>query len=77
MNFKEGPASVGEELLKYKGNNDVADAFKNIYATFADESSPAVKDVVNILVRRYGLDAPIASREVIYPLRMLRSRSTA
>jgi len=68
VNFKDGPDSVREELLRYKGNKDVADAFRAMRGHFSGESSPGTMGVVDILVKRYGLDRPLANREVISPL---------
>jgi hypothetical protein len=71
VNYRNGPASVKEELVKYKGNRDVADAFKHIQHDFMDESSSGTKDVVDILVRRYGLERAFAIKEVLSPLKYL------
>jgi len=73
VNFKSGPASVGEELLNYKGNKDVKDGFKAIYRYFDDESSIGTKDVANILVKRYGLDRAFANKEIIIPIKKLKA----
>lgn len=72
VNFKDGPVSVKEELLKYKGNKDVTDAFKVIRRDFDHETSPGTKDVVNILTVRYRLDRALAFKEVMYPIRSLK-----
>lgn len=74
VNFKDGPVSVKEELLKYKGNKDVMDAFKAIYKHFNDESSSGTKDVANILIKRYGLERSFANKEIIVPIRNLKSK---
>jgi hypothetical protein len=74
VNFKEGPVSVKEELLKYKGNKDVSDAFKVIYRYFNDESSSGTKDVADILTKRYGLERVFANQEIITPIKNLKSR---
>ncbi len=71
VNFKDGPASVKEELARYKGNRDVADAFKAIDRHFHDESSSGTKDVADILVKRYGLERVFANREIIAPVKIL------
>ena len=71
VNFKTGPDSVRKELLRYKTNHDVADAFGAMRKLFEDEASIAVKDVRNILVLRYGLNIALANREIIYPMRRL------
>jgi len=72
VNFKDGPVSVREEILKYKGNKDVADALKVIRRDFDNETSSGTKDVVNILAVRYGLDRALAVKEVMYPIRSLK-----
>jgi len=74
VNFKDGPVSVKEELAKYKGNKDVADAFKAIYRHFDDESSSGTKDVADILVKRYGLERVFANREITAPIKILRAK---
>ncbi|MFH0764107.1 MAG: hypothetical protein V1927_03810 [Candidatus Omnitrophota bacterium] len=71
VNFKDGPASVKEELAKYKGNKDVGDAFRAIRRYFDSENSSGTKDVVNILTKRYGLNRMLAVKEVIYPINQL------
>jgi predicted nucleotidyltransferase len=71
VNFKDGPDSVREELLRYKGNLEVEDAFGGMRRLFNRESSPGVKDVADILISRYGLERARANNEVIYPLRKL------
>lgn len=73
VNFKNGPASVGEELLHYRGNKDVKDGFKAIYRYFNDESSIGTKDVANILVQRYGLERAFANKEIIVPIKKLKT----
>ncbi|MFH0838671.1 MAG: hypothetical protein V1893_00600 [Candidatus Omnitrophota bacterium] len=73
VNFNDGPVSVLEELSKYKGNKDVADALKVILRDFDHETSSGTKDVVDILTVRYGLDRALAVKEVIYPIRGLKS----
>lgn len=72
VNFKDGPVSVREELSKYKGNKDVADANKMILRDFDHETSSGTKDVVNILTVRYGLDRALAVKEILYPIRSLK-----
>ncbi len=74
VNFKDGPVSVKGELLKYKGNKDVKDAFKAISMHFNDESSSGTKDVVNILIKRYGLERAFANKEIIVPIKNLKSK---
>ena len=74
VNFKEGPVSVKEELLKYKGNKDVLDAFKAIYRCFNNESSLGTKDVADILTKRYGLERVFANQEIIAPMKNLKSK---
>jgi len=71
VNFEDGPDSVKKELLKYKGNPDVEDAFGSIKTLLNDESAPGVKDIVRILVNRYGLERAFANKEAIYPFRKL------
>lgn len=71
VNYKEGPDSVKKELKKYKDNTDVKEAFKVIPALFGEETSEGVRDVVNILARRYGLDIDFARREVFAPFQKL------
>ena len=73
VNFKNGPVSVREELLRYKSNKDVKDAFKAISRHFDSESSSGTKDVVNILVNRYGLERAFANREVVSPIKILEA----
>lgn len=73
VNFKDGPVSVREELSKYKSNKDVKDAFKAIRGYFDSEASTGTKDVANILVKRYGLKRVFANREIVFPIRMLKS----
>jgi hypothetical protein len=73
VNFKDGPVSVREALLKYKSNKDVLDAFKTIYRHFNDESSSGTKDVASILVKRYGLERAFANKEIIAPVKILKS----
>jgi hypothetical protein len=72
VNFKDGPVSVKEELLKYKGNKDVLDARKAIYRYFNDESSLGTKDVADILIKRYGLGRAFANKEIIAPIKNLK-----
>jgi hypothetical protein len=72
VNFKDGPVSVKEEISKYKGNKETADALKVIRRDFDNETSSGTKDVVNILVTRYGLDRALAFKEVMYPIRSLK-----
>ncbi len=74
VNFKDGPISVREELLKYNGNKDVLDAFKAIYRSFDDESSSGTKDVADILIKRYGLERAFANKEIIAPIKILKSK---
>jgi len=74
VNFKDGPVSVREELLKYKGNKDVLDAFKAIYRHFDNESSSGAKDVADILIKRYGLKRAFANKEIIVPIKNLKSK---
>ncbi|OGX52503.1 MAG: hypothetical protein A3G37_03815 [Omnitrophica WOR_2 bacterium RIFCSPLOWO2_12_FULL_46_30] len=74
VNYKEGPDSVREELIKYKDNADVKEALKVIPALFGEETSEGVRDVGNILVRRYGLDINFARREVLAPFQKLDLR---
>lgn len=71
VNYKEGPDSVRKELIKYKDNSDVKEAFKVIPALFKEETSEGVRDVVNILAQRYGLDISFARREVFTPFQKL------
>ncbi len=73
VNFQDGPISVREELLKYKSNKDVKDAFKAIYRYFDSETSAGTKDVVNILVQRYGLQRVFANKEVVSPIKNLKA----
>jgi hypothetical protein len=73
VNYKNGPSSVKEELLRYKGNTDVTDAFKHIKRNFQTESSRGTKDVIDILVKRYGLERAFAGKEVTYPLKYLNT----
>jgi len=73
VNFKSGPASVTEELLNYSGNRDVEDGFSAIYRYFEDESSIGTKDVADILVRRYGLERTFANREIVVPIKQMKS----
>ena len=72
VNYEEGPDSVNKELSRYRDNPDVKNALKATKEFFSDESSQGTKDVVDILVRRYGLDRPRANREVISPLRLIK-----
>ena len=72
VNFKNGPVSVKEELLNYKGNKDVKDGFKAICRYFDNESSIGTKDVANILVTRYGLERTFANKEIIVPIKNLK-----
>lgn len=72
VNYGEGPDSINREVLRYRDNPDVRDALKAIKELFNDESSQGTKDVVYILVQRYGLDRPRANREVISPLRLVK-----
>ncbi len=74
VNFKDGPISVREELLKYKGNKDVIDAFKAIYYHFDSEVSAGTKDVADILVERYGLERTFANKEIISPFAILKAQ---
>jgi len=74
VNFKDGPVSVKEELSKYQGNKDVADAFKAIHRHFNDGSSSGTKDVADILMKRYGLKRDFANQEVVAPIKGLKSR---
>ncbi|OGW78015.1 MAG: hypothetical protein A3C51_01715 [Omnitrophica bacterium RIFCSPHIGHO2_02_FULL_46_20] len=73
VNFKDGPVSVRKELSKYKSNKDVKDAFRAIRGYFDSEASAGTKDVANILVKRYGLKRVFANREIVFPIRMLKS----
>jgi len=72
VNYGEGPDSVNREVLRYRDNPDVQDALKAIKEVFDDESSQGTKDVVDILMQRYGLDRPRANREVVSPLRLVK-----
>ncbi|MCB4757674.1 MAG: hypothetical protein LHV69_11705, partial [Elusimicrobia bacterium] len=62
------------KFSKYKDNPDVKEAFKVIPALFGDETSDGVRDVSNILFRRYGLDINFAKREVRAPFNKLGLR---
>lgn len=72
VNYGEGPNSVNREVSRYRDNADVQAALKAIKEVFNDESSQGTKDVVDILVKRYGLDRSSANREVISPLRLVK-----
>lgn len=71
VNFDNGPDAVSEELLKYRDNLDVKDAFIAIKNLFKRESSKGVRDVTRILTTRYGLSMPLANREVTAPFNRL------
>ena len=71
--FKEGPKSVREELLKYKENPDVRDAFEAIGRLFGSVTSTGAKDVSDILVVRYGLQRNLANREVTSPIKVFQA----
>ena len=71
VNYEEGPDTVNKEIFKYKTNADAQDAFRTIKESFNNESSRGTRDVVDILVRRYGLDRPRAIREVVSPLKLI------
>lgn len=71
VNFEDGPDSVKRELLRYKGNRDVEDAFDGIKPLLSSESAPGVKNIVEILINHYGLERARANKEVIYPFRKL------
>jgi len=73
VNYESGPDSVNKELLKYKDNVDVKDAFKAINGFFKNESSKGTEDVNNILTTRYGLSIHLANREVLSPFKKLMS----
>ena len=73
VNFQDGPISVREELLKYKGNKDVIDAFKAIYYHFDSEVSAGTRDIADILVERYGLERTFANKEIISPFAILKA----
>ena len=73
VNFKEGPKSVREELLKYKENPDVKDAFEAIGRLFGSVTSTGAKDVSDILVVRYGLQRNLANREVTSPIKVFQA----
>lgn len=73
VNYESGPDSVNKELLKYKDNIDVKDAFGAINGFFNNASSKGTKDVSNILTTRYGLSIHLANREIISPFRKLKS----
>jgi hypothetical protein len=72
VNYEEGPDSVNREASRYRDNPNVRDALKAIKEFFNDETSRGTKDVVDILVRRYGLDRSRANREVVTPLRLVK-----
>lgn len=72
VNYGNGPDSVNKELLKYRNNFDVKDAFSAINNFFKDEPSQGTKDVSNILTTRYGLSMPLANREVLSPFKKLK-----
>ncbi len=72
VNYGEGPDSVNREVWRYRDNADVQAALKATKEVFNDESSQGTKDVVDILVKRYGLDRSNANREVISPLRLVK-----
>lgn len=71
VNYKSGPDSVKEELLKYKENSDALDAFRAIRVFFKAESSKGTKDVARILTERYGLSMSLANREILSPFKEL------
>ena len=73
VNFQDGPISVREKLSRYKDNKDVTDAFTAIYRHFDSETSAGTKDVVNILVQRYGLQRVFANKEVVSPIKNLKA----
>lgn len=69
------PDLLVENKLSYlREYLDVMDAFKAIYKHFSDESSSGTKDVANILIKRYGLERSFANKEIIVPIRNLKSK---
>lgn len=67
VNYESGPDSVKKELVKYKDNSDVRDAFTAIKGFFKTESSKGTRDVARILTTRYGLSMSLANREILTP----------
>lgn len=67
VNYESGPDSVKGELVKYKDNPDVRDAFRAIEGFFKAESSKGTRDVTRILTTRYGLSTSLANKEILAP----------